>query len=96
MPPGIGHLPGPGQYYASPALATLLRWTPADQLADRYPGHLIGTIGDAALPAPNSLLIVIGRTAGQLARTPGAMRATAIATTPPSGCSKTSACPARA
>ena len=34
-----------GQYYASPALAALLRRTPADQLAGRYPGHLIGTIG---------------------------------------------------
>ena len=86
VPPGIAHLPGPGQYYASPALAELLRRTPADQLAGRYPGHLIGTIGDAALPSPNSLLIVIGRTADQLARTPGAVRATAIATTPPSGC----------
>ena len=86
VPPGIGQLPGPGQYYASPALAALLRRTPADQLAGRYPGHLIGTIGDAALPSPNSLLIVIGRTAGQLARTPGAVRATAIATTPPSSC----------
>jgi hypothetical protein len=86
VPPGIGHLPGPGQYYASPALAALLRRTPADQLAGRYPGHLIGTIGDTALPSPNSLLIVIGHTAGQLARTPGAVRATAIAITPPSGC----------
>ena len=86
VPPGIGHLPGPGQYYASPALAALLRRTPADQLAGRYPGHLIGIIGDAALPSPNSLVIVVGRTAGQLARAPGAVRATAIATTPPSGC----------
>ena len=86
VPPGIDHLPGPGQYYASPALAALLRTTPADQLAGRYPGHLIGTIGDAALPSPNSLVIVIGRTAAQLARTPGAVQATAIATRPPSGC----------
>jgi hypothetical protein len=86
VPPGIAHLPGPGQYYASPALAELLRRTPADQLAGRYPGHLIGSIGDAALPSPNSLLIVIGRTADQLARTPGGVRATGIATTPPSGC----------
>jgi hypothetical protein len=86
VPPGIGHLPAPGQYYASPALAALLRRTPANQLAGRYPGHMIGTIGDAALPSPNSLVIVIGRTTGQLARTPGAVRATAIATTPPSGC----------
>jgi hypothetical protein len=92
-PPGIPHLPGPGQYYASPALAVLLRSTPADQLAARYPGHLIGTIGDAALPSPNSLIIVIGRTAAQLARTPGAVRATAIATTPPSGCAQNQCLP---
>ena len=92
-PPGIGHLPGPGQYYASPALAALLRSTPADQLTARYPGHLIGTIGDAALPSPNSLVIVIGRTAAQLAHTPGAVRAPAIATTPPSGCEQSQCLP---
>jgi FtsX-like permease family protein len=86
VPPGLAHLPGPGQYYVSPALAALLRGTPADQLAGRYPGHLIGTIGDAALPSPNSLVIVIGHTAAQLSHTPGAVRATAIATRPPSGC----------
>jgi ABC-type lipoprotein export system ATPase subunit len=93
VPPGIGHLPGPGQYYASPALAALLRSTPADQLAGRYPGHLIGTIGDAALPSPNSLVIVIGRTVAQLAHAPGAVRATAIATTPPSGCEQSQCLP---
>ena len=55
VPPGIPALPGPGEFYASPALAALLAATPADQLADRFPGHQIGTIGDAALPAPDSL-----------------------------------------
>ena len=62
--------PAPGQYYASPALARLLHSTPADELADRYPGRLAGTIGDAALPSPDSLVIIIGRTAAQMARTP--------------------------
>ncbi len=93
VPPGIGHLPGPGQYYASPALAALLRSTPADQLAGRYPGHLIGTIGDAALPSPNSLVIVIGRTVAQLARAPGAVQTTAITSTPPSGCEQSQCLP---
>ena len=74
VPTGIPHDPGPGQYYASPALAALLRSTPADQLADRYPGRLAGTIGDAALPSPNSLVIVIGHTPAQLAHTPTACR----------------------
>src|SRR5262249_19007667 len=67
VPPGIPRDPGPGQYYASPALAALLRSTPANQLADRYPGHLVGTIGEAALPSPNSLVLIVGRTPAQLA-----------------------------
>ena len=54
VPPGIAELPGPGQYYASPALAALLRTVPADQLGDRFPGKLAGTIGDAALTGPAS------------------------------------------
>jgi len=49
VPPGISHLPAPGGYYASPALAALLRTVPADELGQRFPGHLIGTIGDAGL-----------------------------------------------
>ena len=83
-PPGLSHDPGPGQYYASPALAALLRSTPADQLADRYPGRLVGTIGDAALSSPNSLDIIIGRTPAQLAGTPGSVPVTSIAATVPS------------
>jgi hypothetical protein len=78
VPPGLPRLPGPGQYYASPALSLLLHDTPASQLGDRFPGHQIGTIGAAALPAPNFLLIVIGHTPGQLSRVPGATRATSI------------------
>ena len=83
VPPGIPRDPGPGQYYASPALASLLRSTPADQLADRYPGRRAGPIGDAALPSPDSLYIIIGHTAAQMARTPDAIAVTTIATTLP-------------
>src|ERR1035441_553750 len=66
VPPGISRLPGPGQFYASPAFGKLLRSTPAAQLGHRFPGRQIGTIGASALPAPNSLLIIIGHTASQL------------------------------
>jgi hypothetical protein len=83
VPPGIPHDPGPGQYYASPALAALLGGAPASQLAGRYPGHLAGTIGDAALPSPNSLVIIVGRTPAQLAHTPHSVRVTSISTTVP-------------
>ena len=82
VPPGIPHLPGPGQYYASPALTTLLTSEPADQLRDRFPGRQIGTIGGAALPSPNSLIIVIGHTARQLSQAPGAVEVGAIERTP--------------
>ena len=83
VPPGIPRDPAPGQYYASPALASLLRSTPADELADRYPGRLAGPIGDAALPSPDSLYIIIGRTAAQMARTPGTIEVTGFATALP-------------
>ena len=84
VPPGIPHLPGPGEYYASPALTTLLRSEPANELRDRYPAHQIGTIGAAALPSPNSLIIVIGHTARQLSQAPGAVEVGAIQSTPAS------------
>ncbi|MFG3689335.1 FtsX-like permease family protein [Micromonospora sp. NPDC047740] len=86
VPPGIPHLPGPGEYYVSPALGTLLRTTPAAELGDRYPGHEVGTIGPAALPSPDSLLIVIGRTPAELEPL-GATKVTQIMTTSPSDCS---------
>ena len=83
VPPGLTRDPGPGQYYASPALAALLRSTPADELASRYPGRLAGTVGDAALASPDSLVIIIGHTPAQLAGTPGSAQVTSIATAVP-------------
>ncbi len=82
VPPGIAHLPGPGEYDASPALTTLFKSEPANELRDRYPGRQIGTIGAAALPSPNSLIIVIGHTARQLSQAPGAVEVGAIQRTP--------------
>jgi hypothetical protein len=83
VPPGLPRDPGPGLYYASPALASLLRSTPADELADRYPGRLAGPIGPAALPSPDSLYIVIGHTPAQLAHNPDAIAVTTFAATLP-------------
>jgi hypothetical protein len=86
VPPGIPHLPGPGQYYASPALAALIASTAPAELAARFGGRQIGTVGDAALPAPNSLVIIVGHTAAQLAHVSGVTRATSISTVTPSQC----------
>jgi hypothetical protein len=85
VPPGIPRDPAPGQYYASPALIALMRATPANQLADRYPGHLAGVIGDAALPSPDSLVIVAGRIPAQLARTRNSVQVTSVAEAMPVG-----------
>ncbi|PZG13388.1 ABC transporter permease [Micromonospora craterilacus] len=85
VPPGIPRLPGPGEFYVSPALGELLRTTPAAELGDRFPGHEIGTIGRTALPSPESLLIVIGRTSTELEQL-GARQVTQIMDTSPSGC----------
>jgi hypothetical protein len=87
VPPGITALPGPGQFYASPAMTKLLRTTPAGDLADRYPGTRIGTIGDAALPSPNALIIVIGRTVADLSHQRGARLEPRISTVTPGRCS---------
>ncbi len=83
VPPGLSRDPAPGQYYASPALAALLRSLPAGELADRYPGHLAGVIGDAALPSPDTLVIIIGHTPAQLAHTPDSVPVTSIPTKVP-------------
>ena len=82
IPPGIAHLPGPGEYYVSPALTTLIASQPTNELGERFPGRQIGTIGAAALPSPNSLIIVIGHTTRQLSRAPGTVEVGAIQRTP--------------
>jgi hypothetical protein len=78
--PGIAHLPGPGQFIASPALTALLRSTARAELADRFPGRQIGEIGDAGLPSPNSLVMVVGHSAAELSRIPGVTLVTAVNT----------------
>ncbi|MFF1252700.1 FtsX-like permease family protein [Pseudarthrobacter sp. NPDC058329] len=63
--PGIGAPPAPGLYYASPALQRLIESTPGDELGNRF-GTFAGTIDDAALPGPDSLVVVTGATETEL------------------------------
>ncbi len=86
IPPGIAALPRPGEFYASPALAELLATNPAAQLGDRYPGHLVGTIGSVGLPSPDSLIIIVGRHVTELSHQDGAHPVSRISTTSPSQC----------
>ncbi|MDI1462237.1 ABC transporter permease [Catellatospora sp. KI3] len=82
VPPGLPRLPGPGEYYASPKLAELLAATPADQLGDRYPGRLVGTIDRGMVPDPDTMLVVIGHAPEELAAA-GAKQVTSIGAEPP-------------
>src|SRR4051794_31662441 len=56
VPPGISRLPGPGELAVSPALHRLMTDVPAAQLANRFPGRVVATVGRAALQAPDSLV----------------------------------------
>ena len=82
--PGISRLPSAGQYYASPALAALLRTVPADELGDRFPGTMIGTIGQAGLTGPGQLAVYIGYAPKALNAIDGTGWVTSIATAPAS------------
>jgi hypothetical protein len=80
--PGLPAMPAAGQYYASPALAALLRTVPADELADRFPGTLAGTIGEAGLESPDALTIVVGYAPDDLKSLPHTIRVAAIQAAP--------------
>jgi len=82
--PGIPQLPSAGEYYASPALAALLRTVPSDELGDRFPGSQVGIIGDQALSGPDELVIIIGYAPQQLAALPNTIQVDTINTSPPS------------
>jgi hypothetical protein len=58
--PGIPTVPGPGEVLLSPALATLAASLPADQLADRFKGTVIGQFGPEALKFPDELVAMVG------------------------------------
>ena len=83
VPEGLPRLPGPGEYYVSPALADLIAATPADQLGARFPGRQAGLVGAAALPSPGSLTVVAGGTPESVSQLYGARRVTAFPTEAP-------------
>src|SRR5215813_10508605 len=82
VPPGITQLPPAGGYYASPALAALLKTVPADELGERFPGQMIGTIGQAGLHGASELTVYIGHTPAQLNEIAGTAWVTSINSTP--------------
>lgn len=82
IPPGIPKNPNAGQYYASPALIKLLQTTPSNELGDRFPGKLIGTIGSTALSSPNELVAMVGQSPAELQKSPRTITVHSIETAP--------------
>ena len=85
-PPGLDRMPRPGEVWLSPALARLVRDLPAGRLAARFPGRMVGAIGDDALVHPEELVAIVGRSPGDPAiagaeagPTPGYSPATRVA-----------------
>lgn len=81
-PAGIPSTPGPGEFYASPALRELFTAHPADQLNDRYPGRDLGAVGPAGLTSPDTLLAIVAAPRRTSASCPTPGRSAASATLP--------------
>ncbi|RSM79480.1 ABC transporter permease [Kibdelosporangium aridum] len=64
--PGIPKVPGPDEVLLSPALAKLAASLPADRLADRFKGKVIGQFGPEALKFPDELVAMVGHAPNEM------------------------------
>ncbi|HMJ75389.1 MAG TPA: hypothetical protein VK507_05425, partial [Iamia sp.] len=70
VPPGLATFPAPGEVVLSPALADLVASEPRAALGDRFPGTVVGEIGDAGRAIDSDLVAVVGRAPGEIAVVP--------------------------
>ncbi|GAA0507203.1 hypothetical protein GCM10011581_41170 [Saccharopolyspora subtropica] len=63
---GAPRLPGPGEVLLSPRLAELAAQHPRQELADRFPGRVVGELDETALKFPEQLVAVVGHPPGTL------------------------------
>jgi len=70
--PGLDRMPGPGEFFVSPALSELINTVPAEELGSRFPGKQAGLINDEALLNSHELLAVVGRSPDELRDVPQA------------------------
>ena len=68
-PPGLPAFPAPGEVWVSPALAAAITDHPEARLAERWPGTVVGTIGEDGLARPDELVVLVGRPADALVAT---------------------------
>lgn len=68
VPPGLRHLPRPGEVAASPGLAQLLSSPQGRLLRPRLPGEVSIAVGSAGLPSPDALVGYVGVDPSQVVR----------------------------
>lgn len=76
VPPGVDRIPGPGEIFASPAVAELLAGPRGDSLRARVPGTVVGEIGKAGLDDAGDLRLYLGSTVERLSQTVGVEQVT--------------------
>lgn len=60
LPKGLSEFPAPGEIVVSPALRDLLRSPEGKLLRPRFPERIVGTVGKAGLPGPETLYFYRG------------------------------------
>lgn len=70
-PPGLPAFPAPDEVWVSPALAAQIEARPESRLTDRWPGEVVGTIGDDGLARPDELVVLVGHRADAFETTDG-------------------------
>ena len=85
VPPGIPPRSRAGPVVHLPRARRVTAQYPDGRAGGPLPGHQAGLIGEAGLPSPDSLVIIVGRSAAQMSHLPGAAKLTSFNTTPPSG-----------
>lgn len=67
VPPGLDHLPAPGEVMVSPEVRKLLDSPDGAALRGRIPGTVVGVIGRSGIPDPGDKVMFIGARPEQLA-----------------------------
>lgn len=63
---GAPRFPGAGEVLLSPQLAELAEQHPRTELADRFPGEVIGVLDETSLKFPEQLVAIVGHPPGTL------------------------------
>jgi hypothetical protein len=82
-PPGVSHLPGPGEMVVSPEVRRLLRGPGGGELRRRLGARIVGTVGPAGLSEPREAVLYRGSSTLEALQTPTVTRFGAVGESDP-------------